>query len=388
MNKKWVSVWGNAISIVDNKPESYAKNITLRYPILMPFDGNQIRLTLDNFTGTETVAIDKITVAKAINDQDFDEGSVCEVTFGGKTGVTLKAKENRLSDSIDFIVKKEDKLMVSLYLKDFTLMRSGVALFTPLCKAYYALGDQTESAVFPRELSKEIQWFYFLSQIDVCTEENAESIICYGDSITAQSWPDRLQRKLLENNEKTAVIRRAVSGSRVLRQYDCLMYESYGIQGLVRFEHEAHACGANTVIILQGVNDLIHPVGEEVNQFRPWSDLPTAEELIQGLRTFIQQAKRDGMKVIVGTILPIKGWRTYEDFRNQLRMEINEWIRNTNEIDAFVDFDALMKDYEDPAMLYKEYDSGDHLHPSEKGHQCMCDETYRVLMNLKEKAHE
>jgi len=388
MNKKWVSVWGNAISIVDNKPESYAKDITLRYPILMPLTGDKVRLTLDNFTGTECVIFDKITIAKAKNDQDFEDGTACEIMFDGKSGVVLKAKESRLSDPVNFAVNKEDRLMVSLYLKDYTLMRSGVALFTPLCKAYYALGDQTETALLPKESSKEIQCFYFLSQIDIYTEESADSVICYGDSITAQSWPDRLQRKLMENNEKTAVVRRAVSGSRVLRQYDCLMYESYGIQGSVRFEHEAHACGANTVIILQGVNDLIHPVGVEENQFRPWSDLPTAKELIQGLRGFIQQAKQDGMKVIVGTILPIKGWRTYADFRNQLRIEVNEWIRSTDEIDAFIDFDALMKDPEDAARLYKDYDSGDHLHPSEMGHQCMCDAVYRVLMELKENAHE
>lgn len=50
MTEKWVSIWGNAMSIVDSKVEGYAKEITLRYPIDVPFDGKGVRLTLDNFT--------------------------------------------------------------------------------------------------------------------------------------------------------------------------------------------------------------------------------------------------------------------------------------------------------------------------------------------------
>ena len=37
-NKNWVSVWGNAVSIAEHHPEAYAKYITLRYPVYIPFD--------------------------------------------------------------------------------------------------------------------------------------------------------------------------------------------------------------------------------------------------------------------------------------------------------------------------------------------------------------
>ena len=37
---RWVSVWGNAVSVAENRPERYAKNITIRYPIHVPFGGN------------------------------------------------------------------------------------------------------------------------------------------------------------------------------------------------------------------------------------------------------------------------------------------------------------------------------------------------------------
>ena len=35
--KHWCSIWGNAMSISENRPEMYAKDITLRYDITSPF---------------------------------------------------------------------------------------------------------------------------------------------------------------------------------------------------------------------------------------------------------------------------------------------------------------------------------------------------------------
>ena len=89
-----------------------------------------------------------------------------------------------------------------------------------------------------------------------------------------------------------------------------ILVDSYGLKGSIRFPREAKVSGADSIIIQHGINDIIHPVGTEVNPFRPWSDLPTADELIQGLRQYITQAKEYGLKVYMGTLLPIYGWRT------------------------------------------------------------------------------
>ena len=49
MNEKWITTWGNAISITERRPENYAKNLTLRYPITIMLDASAVRITLDNF---------------------------------------------------------------------------------------------------------------------------------------------------------------------------------------------------------------------------------------------------------------------------------------------------------------------------------------------------
>jgi hypothetical protein len=50
---------------------------------------------------------------------------------------------------------------------------------------------------------------------------------------------------------------------------------------------------------------------------------------------------------------------------------VNEWIRTSGAFDAVVDFDAATRDPDKPKALKAEYDSGDHLHPSDAGYDAM-----------------
>jgi len=363
-HNNWVSVWGNAVSVAENRPERYAKDITIRYPIHIPFSGRAVRLTFDNYCGTEPITLNKTTV--------FYGGRFYPVLFGANREITIPAGERRVSDPLEVVLKEGELIQVSFYLKDFTLMRSVVYACGPLSEGMYANGDETENAKIDILTSRKTHLFYFLSNVSVLTEEGNRAIVCYGDSITAQNWPDELAlRCFTEGYSKTAVIRRATSGSRILRQYECLQYESYGLSGENRFTHEVPTDGADVVIIQQGINDIIHPVGEDVNVFRPMSDLPTVEQLIEGLKTYIAQARSFGYQVYVGTLLPMGGWRTDAPFRQEMRHAYNRFIRTTDLIDGCIDFDKALRDPEKPDYFLPEYDSGDHLHPSPAGYRRM-----------------
>ncbi len=364
---RWVSVWGNAVSIAENRPERYAKDITIRYPVHIPFSGHALRLTFDNYCGTEPITLSKITV--------FYGGEFYPVTVNGAHSATIPAGENAVTDPLEVSLHAFELIQVSFYLADFTLMRSVVYAHGPLSEGLYAYGDRTEQAHIDVMTSRRTQLFYFLSNVSMLTDGENRAIVCYGDSITAQDWPDYLtQRCFGEGYWKTAVIRRATSGSRILREYNCLTYESYGLSGEHRFSHEVPTDGADTVIIQQGINDIIHPVGEKVNRFRPMSDLPTVEELIEGLKTYIAQAKSFGYRVYVGTLLPMGGWRTDAPFRQEMRHAYNDFIRTTDLIDGCIDFDKALQDPEKPDHFLPVYDSGDHLHPSAAGYARMAQE--------------
>ena len=372
-DQHWASIWGNAVSIAENRPERYARNITIRYPVRVPFDGSALRLTFDNYCGTEPIIINKTTL--------LVNGTFLPVTFGGEHAVTIEAGENATCDPVDVSLHAGETVHVSFYLADFTLMRSVVFTCGKLSGGLYANGDETETVDIDVNTSRATKLNYFLSNVSILTDMSNRTIVCYGDSITAQDWPDDLQiRCKKEGFGHTAIIRKAASGTRILREYTCLTYESYGLMGAHRFLHELPADGVDAVIIQQGINDIIHPVGEEVNIFRPMSDLPTVEELIDGLKVYIAQAREMGLKVYVGTLIPMGGWRTDAPFRQEMRHAYNDFIRTTDLIDGCIDFDKALRDPARPDWFLPEYDSGDHLHPSKKGYERMAAEVPEELL--------
>lgn len=363
-NTHWVSVWGNGISIAENRPAGYARNITLRYPVYMPFGAAALRITLDNVTGTEDATVTRASIM--LGDR------IVPLMFAGSEAVTLPAGGNAVSDAAELSVSAGDTAYVSLYFGDYTPMRAWVAYSGPLSGGEFYTGDQTQAAAPDIANCKPADGCYFLSGVSVLTECGNRAVVCFGDSITAQAWPDYLQLRCKEEGyAHTAIVRKAASGSRLLRAYTCLPYEHYGRSGLQRFPHEIACDGADTVVIFQGINDIIHPVGVEVNPFRPMSDLPTADQMIDALKEMIAHARSLGLKVWGATLLPINGWRTYAPFREELRQQYNEFIRTTELLDGCVDFDAAVRDASSPSGCLPGILSADNLHPSEQGHKAL-----------------
>lgn len=370
MNTKWVACWGNATSITDRKESVYAKDITLRYPVRMCFSGSRLRFRFSNFTGTEDVCIDKVRAAL-----QKDPYLPCAVLFSGSEKVVIAPGTEVESDPLDMEVCAGDTLEVSMYLGGYTQMNAGTLITGPLSKGKYSYGDFAESQTLPLDLTRNTNWFYFLNTIDIFTEGQNHALVCYGDSITAQSWPDYLAlRAASEGRTDVSVIRRAVSGTRILRQYDCITYQAYGLKGETRFPIEMNVSGASDVIIQHCINDIIHPVGSDVNPFRPWSDLPTVEEMKQGVEhLYVEHARKLGLRVWSGTLLPIYGWRTYNEDRDRMRCEFNEWLRTSQLFDGCIDFDLAVRDKDNPVAFAPGFDSGDHLHPSEAAYEAMAE---------------
>ncbi len=375
---KWVGCWGNATSITDRKEAVYAKNITLRYPIRMVFSGDRLRLRFSNLTGTEPVTLSKIVVAHVASERQNHQ-----LLFDGNPSVTIQPGCEVTSDDLPIAITAGDSIEVSIYLASFTQMNAGTLITGPLSHGQYAYGDFADADTLPLDLSRKTNWFYFLSTVEIHTLATNRALVCYGDSITAQSWPDYLSIRAWDAGlRNVAIVRRAVSGTRILRQYDCITYQAYGLKGETRFPIEMNVAGADTVIIQHGINDIIHPVGVDVNPFRPWSDMPTADDLKEGVRDiYVAHARKLNMKVWSGSLLPIEGWRTYNDQREAIRQDFNEWLRHDPMFDGCVDFDSAVCDADRPSRFKSGYDSGDHLHPSEAAYKAMADAVPEQLLS-------
>lgn len=367
---KWVACWGNATSITDRKESVYAKDITLRYPVKICFAGSKFRFRFSNLTGTEPITISKAFVAK-----ECENYQPVPITFASLPSITISPGQEVTSDEIPFLVNSGETVSVSMYFADYTQMNAGTLITGPLSKGRYSYGDFADKEELPLDLTRNTNWFYFLNTIDIFTEEKNHALVCYGDSITAQSWPDYLMLRTYEEGIKNvSIIRRAVSGTRILRQYDCITYQAYGLKGATRFPIEMNVAGASAVIIQHGINDIIHPVGTDVNPFRPWSDMPTLQDLIRGTEEiYVAHARALGLKVYSGTLLPIYGWRTYNEQRDELRQQFNDYLRTSSQFDACIDFDLAVRDSQSPKAFASGFDSGDHLHPSEAAYKAMAD---------------
>jgi lysophospholipase L1-like esterase len=80
------------------------------------------------------------------------------------------------------------------------------------------------------------------------------------------------------------------------------------------------------------------------------------------------------------TLTPFEGALTgtpldndYHPDKDKLRQQINTWIRTGGEFDAVIDFDVLTRDPLHPTLFKSEFDSGDHLHPGDRGNKAMAD---------------
>ncbi len=371
MNQHWIAAWGCPTTRPPRRNAQWMRDTTVRMNLYMTVSGTALRFHFSNLFGDEAAVITRASVSVCTGESSCDASRLTTITFDGKESVTMAAGGDVVSDEIDFAFSAGESLSVSLYFGEFTKMSTAFAITDTFIFNWVSTGDQTHAASFPVNENMTADAYPFLHTVDALCDEDCYSIVAFGDSITAQTWPDRLARRLSAmGRENVAVVRKAIGGSRVLREYPCTLFHPYGPNGLDRFPREVLQAGVKKVFILHGINDIIHPDG---SYFRPWSDQPTAQDLINGLKKYIDIAHQNGIEVYLSPILPFKGWRTYDEEKNAVREAVNHWICHEAEVEGVLPFETTLQDPNDPLRMQEQYDSGDHLHPRSLGAQAMAD---------------
>jgi lysophospholipase L1-like esterase len=190
------------------------------------------------------------------------------------------------------------------------------------------------------------------------------SVAILGDSITDGSgstanannrWPDLLSDRL---RGRLGVLNAGIGGNRLLLD---IPGHPFGRNALARLADDVLSQGdVRTLIVLEGIND----IQQDPHQTDP-------AKIISAYRQVIAQAKAHGIRVIGGTLVPFKGWRVWDETLEATRQAVNDFIRDSHEFDAVVDFDKALQDPADPLRMLPAYDSGDHLHPNDAGYRAM-----------------
>ena len=76
-------------------------------------------------------------------------------------------------------------------------------------------------------------------------------------------------------------------------------------------------------------------------------------------------------KIYGCTLTPFEGAAYFSPAGETKRQAFNTWMRSQKVYDGVIDFDAVVRDPQNPTKVQAAYDSGDHLHPNDAGYQAM-----------------
>ncbi len=378
----WVGTWGASPlpPTAANGPFPASPSFhdqTIRQVVRISAGGRRLRLRLTNEYGKTPLEVGAATVALADGKGGIQAGSEHAVTFGGRPTAVIAAGAPLISDPIDLAVQPLAKLSISLYLPGDTgpctchsTGRETAFVSKP--------GDFTHGTFEP---ASTMTARAFLAGVNVDAAGPAHVVVAFGDSITDgvgatlnedRRWPDDLAQRLADRKGEGSwgVVNEGISGNQVLS-------DGAGESALARFDRDVLAVpGVTHIVVFEGINDIGIAFGHfgrpGAPSFRPASKV-SAETLIAGYRQIIARAHLKGIKVYGATITPFKGAAYYSDEGEVVREAVNRWIRTGNEFDGVIDFDAVLRDPNDPKQITEGLHAGDHLHGSDKGYHEMAD---------------
>lgn len=326
-----------------------------------------------------------MTVALPVNQtagiHQIQSKTVQKVTFSGKDGISIPNGALAVSDAINFPVKAQQIVTVTMYLASGQKTNSITSHPGSRTTSWFQSGnavDAAQLAVTDVNTQSAAHW-YFLSSIEAWVQPKQGSMLIVGDSITDgrgsttnanNRWPDLLLRRL-QNNTSTKHIsfgNLAAGGNRILA-------DGLGPNAFSRIDRDvlAHP-GVKYAMIFEGVND--------IGSAPTTKDAQNAiyESLIQAYQQMVTLIHAHGIPVFGATITPFSAPANFtgqpysNPERENTRQRINKFIRESGTFDAVADFDKFLADPKIPSQLNPLYDSGDYLHPGPVGYQHIADQ--------------
>lgn len=375
---QWVTTWAASPQKVWNKDFVFPTNIpgqisnqTIKQISQISLGGEAVRLVFTNQYGDQPLSIDKTTVG-LIKGQSLKSKNAYPVYFSGKLKAQILPGKQLISDPIQLPVPDHAQLMVNTFIQKPTTFKT--FHWDAKQTSWLITGNQTANLNTPSS-AKTTTARLLLSSIEVKPKRKAHVVAVIGDSITDGAtatldantrWTDFLAKRL--SPHQIAVINSGISGNRLLT-------DGMGDSALERLQKEVFQySGVKTLIVLVGINDISWPG----TAFAPKQQIPSFEALTEGYKRVVDEAHRQGIQVIGATLLPFSGAlpntpldNYYQPNKDELRQRINHWIRTSHTFDGVLDLEQGLKDPKHPDRLNPIYDSGDRLHPNDRGNQQM-----------------
>lgn len=365
--QSWHGTWATAVEYTgqSDMPAKSLSGRSIRQIIRTSIAGETLRLQLSNHFGNDAVDIQSVFVADAKDSCDIDVKTARYLTFAGKKNITLAAGEDIYSDEFSYNLKPLQRLAITICYGART-PEHATSHRGSRTTSYIIEGVAKPKTSFGGKDAERLAHWYNIAALDVKATEGTPVVAAIGNSITdgrgtttdlQNRWTDRMAEAL---GGSVGVLNLGIGANTVT---------GGGVSepALVRFDRDILAqSGVSTVIIYEGVND----IGISNEKDPKSNSLVRCERLIEAYKVLIDKAKKAGKKVYISTICPFKGHSFYTHFREAGRQTVNDWIRTQTLTDGVIDFDAQVRDPQEPARLRQEY-SDDWLHLNPKGYETM-----------------
>ena len=390
----WVATWSTAPvepnTIIIGTSPSF-ENVTLRQIVHTSIGGPGVRVRLSTF-GAGALRIGEARIALRATGSAIVPGTDRALTFGGLSTVVIPPGAVVLTDPVALDVPPLADLAVSMFVPGNT----GPATwhFEALQTSYVSIAGNYADSIdmpfvsttrYPGSDGRDHDAWFWLAGVEVLAPKQAGAVAVLGDSVTDGSrstpdtnsrWPDLLAQRLagVAGNHHMGVLNLGVVGNKLLN-------DIIGPNALARYERDVLAqSGITHVITALGNNDILFV-------FSP-ADVVSVNQMIAGQRQLIRRARARGLKIYGATLTPFGGFPFASAAKESQRQAVNHWIRTSGEYDAVIDFDAVLRDPNDPTRLRSDdaisFDSGDHLHPNGAGYQAMANAIDLALFKTNE----
>ncbi|CAM3599549.1 SGNH/GDSL hydrolase family protein [Kibdelosporangium persicum] len=361
----WIGTWAASPATGVPNTENGYPNFSIRNVVHTSVGGGVVRVRLSNAFGTKPLQFGQVTVAVAAepNSPRAVPGSMRTLRFGGSQTVTVPPGAEVLTDPAVLRVPEDTDLLVTTYVPT----PSGPVTYHPTAvqTSFFTRAGNFTTDETGTPYNERTNVWHYVSGVDVQGSPATASVVTLGDSITDgfgstvganRRWPDVLADRLKAGQRRLGVLNAGISGNRLL-----LDGTDFGRNALARLDEDVLSLGGvRTMIVLEGINDI---------QQTPHQTDP--QQIISAYRQIIAQAKARGIRVLGGTLTPFKGWRVWNETLEATRQAVNTFIRTGGAFDGVIDFDAAVRDTQDPLRMRPEFDTGDHLHPNDAGLRAM-----------------
>ncbi|HXP02422.1 MAG TPA: SGNH/GDSL hydrolase family protein [Luteibacter sp.] len=352
----WVGTWA-----VSAKPIGQANfgGLTLRHIVHTSIGGTSARIRLSNANGDQPVTFADVHIAQSAGGSSSKPETDRQVFFSGQPTITLAPGQEVTSDGVDMPVPAVSDLTVSFYLPQPTNQITGHDFSAQT--RYQANGDVAGQANINAAADQN---YAFLSNVDVQGDNPQGAVVTLGASITNgdgstfnanKRWPNDLAARIVGAGKNVGVLDQGISGNRLLQ-------DGAGQSATNRFEHDVlNQSGVRWAVFS---DDPINDLGSQ--------PVPSADSLIHAEKDLIARAHDRGIKFLCSTLTPFEGSAGWSTQGEVVRGQINAFVRSADSgCDGVIDQDIATHDPAHPTRYLPAYDSGDHLHPNDAGHQAI-----------------